>query len=49
MLLAWQAKSPNSAVSSVLPAAVGAAPLMLGYLACDFASRRLSRAIALES
>jgi len=34
---------------SILPFAVGAPPIMLGYLACAFASRRLVKAKALES
>lgn len=36
-------------VSPLLPAAVGAPPLMLGYLACHFASQRMVKAKALES
>lgn len=47
IFLAAQALTAG-AVSPFLPAAVGAAPLMLGYLACHFASRRLVRARAIE-
>ena len=32
-----------------LPAAIGAPPIMLGYLACHFASQRMIKAKALES
>ncbi|MEZ5955606.1 MAG: hypothetical protein R3C27_00110 [Hyphomonadaceae bacterium] len=32
-----------------LPAAVGAPPIMLGYLACHFASQRMVKAKAMES
>lgn len=39
----------ESALPPVLPAAVGAPPLMLGYFACRFASQRLMRAKALET
>lgn len=35
-------------VSPVLPIAFGAPPLMLGYLACHFASSRMVKAKALE-
>jgi hypothetical protein len=31
-----------------VPAAIGAPPMMLGYLACHFASQRMLRAKALE-
>ncbi|MGE0741641.1 MAG: hypothetical protein AB7O98_09885 [Hyphomonadaceae bacterium] len=34
--------------SPVLPFAVGAPPIMLGYLACYFASRRMVKARSLE-
>ena len=33
---------------SVLPLAIGAPPIVLGYLACHFASQRLEKARALE-
>ncbi|MGD9980828.1 MAG: hypothetical protein AB7H66_09745 [Hyphomonadaceae bacterium] len=35
--------------SPFLPAAVGAPPIMLGYLACHFASRRMMRAKLVEA
>lgn len=35
--------------SPFLPAAVGAPPIVLGYLACHFASRRMVKAKALEA
>jgi len=35
--------------SPFLPVAVGAPPMMLGYLACHFASQRMVKAKALES
>lgn len=34
--------------SPFAPAVIGAPPIMLGYLACHFASRRMVRAKALE-
>lgn len=47
MSLALMALSPEG-VSPVLPIAIGAPPLVLGYLACHFASKRMERAKALE-
>jgi hypothetical protein len=38
----------SEAFSPLLPIAIGAPPIMLGYLACHFASQRLERARALE-
>jgi len=35
--------------SPFVPAAVGAPPIMLGYIACHFASRRMVKAKALET
>lgn len=35
-------------VSPMLPIAVGAPPIMVGYLACHFATRRMAKAKALE-
>lgn len=35
--------------SPFMPASIGAPPIMLGYLACHFASRRMVKAKALES
>lgn len=45
--LALQALAPDG-LSPVLPAAAGGPPLLLGYLACHFASRRMLRARELE-
>lgn len=36
-------------MSPVLPAAVGGPPLLLGYIACHYASARLARAKAIDS
>lgn len=47
LVLVAQALAPDG-VSPVLPAAVGAPPIMLGYIACHFASKRLVKAKALE-
>lgn len=38
----------TSAAPAVLPLAVGAPPILLGYLACHFASQRMLKAKALE-
>ena len=35
-------------LSPVLPAAIGAPPIMLGYIACHFASARMVKAKAIE-
>lgn len=35
-------------LSPVLPAAIGAPPLMLGYITCHFASHRMVKAKAIE-
>lgn len=35
--------------SPFVPAAIGAPPIMLGYLACHFASQRMVKAKALEA
>jgi hypothetical protein len=43
MSLALMALAPNG-ISPVLPAAIGGPPLLLGYLACHFASRRMEKA-----
>lgn len=48
MILAVLALEPDG-ISPVLPIAVGAPPLVLGYLACHFASRRMERAKDLEA
>jgi hypothetical protein len=47
LLLVAQSLAPDG-VSPVLPAAIGAPPIMLGYIACHFASKRLVKAKALE-
>jgi hypothetical protein len=46
--LVAQAMAPDG-ISPMLPLALGAPPLMLGYLACHFASHRLQRAKTIES
>ncbi len=38
----------ENGLSPMLPIIIGAPPIMLGYLACHFASQRLVRARALE-
>jgi hypothetical protein len=38
----------ETATSPFLPIAIGAPPIMLGYLACHFASRRIVKATMLE-
>jgi hypothetical protein len=48
LALVARALGPD-AMSPVLPGAIGAPPIMLGYLACHFASRRMVRAKAIES
>jgi hypothetical protein len=48
LLLVAQSLSPEG-MSPVLPAALGAPPIMLGYIACHFASQRLVKAKALET
>jgi hypothetical protein len=48
LLLVAQSLSP-AGMSPVLPAAIGAPPIMLGYIACHFASQRLVKAKALET
>lgn len=47
MALAMLAMAPDG-ISPVLPIAAGGPPLMLGYLACHFASRRMVKARSLE-
>jgi hypothetical protein len=48
--LAMVAVALDSASGSPFaPAAVGAPPIMLGYLACHFASRRMQKAKAMEA
>jgi hypothetical protein len=48
LMLAAQALSPDG-MSPVLPIAVGAPPIILGYLACHFASQRMVKAKSLET
>lgn len=48
LILAAQALSPEG-LSPVLPIAVGTPPIILGYLACHFASQRMVKAKALEA
>jgi len=47
MFLAAQALAPGG-LSPVLPIALGAPPIILGYLACHFASQRMVKAKMLE-
>lgn len=39
----------SGAEAPFLPAAIGAPPIMLGYLACHFASQRMLKAKAIET
>lgn len=48
LVLALQALEPDG-LSPVLPVAIGAPPILLGYLACHFASRRMVKAKSLET
>lgn len=47
LVLVAQALAPGGA-SPLLPLAAGAPPIVLGYLACHFASQRMVKAKALE-
>jgi hypothetical protein len=47
LVMTAQALSPDG-ISPVLPAAIGAPPIILGYLACHFASQRLVKARSLD-
>jgi hypothetical protein len=38
----------ENGISPILPLAIGARPIALGYLACHFASQRMVKARALE-
>lgn len=38
----------HEGASPFVPAAIGAPPIMLGYLACHFASRRMVKAQTME-
>lgn len=48
LFLVAQALAPEG-VSPMLPIVVGAPPIMLGYIACHFASKRLVKAKTLET
>ncbi len=48
LILAARALAP-SGLSPLLPIAAGGPPIVLGYIACHYASRRLARAKALEA
>ena len=48
LLLVAQALAPQG-LSPVLPGAIGAPPIILGYLACHFASARMAKAKAIET
>ncbi len=48
LVMVAQALSPEG-VSPVLPFAVGAPPIILGYLACHFASQRMVKARAIDA
>lgn len=47
IVLAAQALAPGG-LSPIFPIAAGAPPILLGYLACHFASQRMVKAKALE-
>ena len=47
LALAWLAMSPEG-LSPILAPTAGGPLILLGYIACDFASKRLARAKALE-
>jgi hypothetical protein len=47
LYLVFQALAPQG-LSPILPAAIGAPPIMLGYIACHFASLRMVKAKAIE-
>jgi len=48
LILVSRALSPDG-LSPILPLAIGAPPIMLGYVACHFASKRLVKAKGLEA
>lgn len=48
LTLVLMAMSPEG-ISPIVPVAAGGPPLLLGYLACHYASERLARAKALEA
>lgn len=47
LVLVAKALGPEG-LSPLLPLAIGAPPIMLGYLACHFASARLAKARSLD-
>ena len=49
LFLVTQALAPEAHVSAILPLAAGAPPILLGYLACHFASLRMVKAKAMEA
>lgn len=48
-LAAWSLAPAPDGISPILPLASGSPPILLGYLACYFASRRMIKAKALEA
>jgi len=48
LLLVAQALAPNAHMPAMLPFAAGAPFIVLGYLACHFASQRMVKAKAME-
>lgn len=48
LFLVAQALATNGQTPAMLPLAAGAPPIVLGYLACHFASQRMVKAKALE-
>lgn len=49
LTLALVASALSGGVAAILPAVIGAPPIMLGYLACHFASQRMVKAKLLET
>jgi hypothetical protein len=47
LVLTAQSLSPDG-ISPILPLAIGLPPIMLGYIACHFASKRMVKAQSLE-
>lgn len=48
LILAMEALAP-AGLSPLLPIAAGGPPIVVGYIACHYASKRLMRAKALEA
>lgn len=44
LTLAWFAMTAGGAISPLAPALIGGMPLLVGYIACELASRRYARA-----